>query len=304
MGQLEPVGEERGRSKLLAYLALGVGILSIGFSAIFVRWAQAPGTVASFYRMFVPLIVLALPFFRNLRKSGPLPIIAIRLAIFGGLFFAADLTFWATGVTLSGATNPTLLANTAPLWVGLGALVFFRERLGLRFWIGLAAALAGALLILGLDSLQSASLGTGTFFGLLAGFFYGGYFLITQRGRERLDAMTYFWISAFSASLALFVLNLTLRIPLLEYSPRTYLSLLGLGLVSQAVGWLAINYSQGYLPATLVAPTLLAQPVVTALLAGPLLGETFLFWQVVGGIAVLAGVYLVHWDRAQSKLLR
>jgi len=35
--------------------------------------------------------------------------------VLGGLFFMADLALWATGVVMSGATNPTLLANTAPL---------------------------------------------------------------------------------------------------------------------------------------------------------------------------------------------
>ena len=38
-------------SATLPYLALAVGILSLGFSAIFVRWAQAPGIITSFYRM-------------------------------------------------------------------------------------------------------------------------------------------------------------------------------------------------------------------------------------------------------------
>jgi drug/metabolite transporter (DMT)-like permease len=59
-------------------------------------------------------------------------------------------------------------------------------------------------------------------------------------------------------------------------------------------GYLAINYALGHLPASIVSPTMLGQPVLTALLAGPLLGETLGLWQVVGGVAVLGGVYLVH----------
>jgi drug/metabolite transporter (DMT)-like permease len=57
---------------------------------------------------------------------------------------------------------------------------------------------------------------------------------------------------------------------------------------------LAINYALGYLPATLVSPTLLAQPVLTALLAGPLLGEQIGSWQAVAGLGVLAGILIVH----------
>jgi drug/metabolite transporter (DMT)-like permease len=49
--------------------------------------------------------------------------------------------------------------------------------------------------------------------------------------------------------------------------------------------------------ADLVAPVLLGQPVLTALLAIPLLGEMLTNWHVAGGLTVLAGVYIVIWSR-------
>ena len=51
----------------------------------------------------------------------------VGIAALGGLFFAGNLAFWASGVLLSGATNPTLLLNTAPLWVGLGAVILWED---------------------------------------------------------------------------------------------------------------------------------------------------------------------------------
>ncbi|HLF82125.1 MAG TPA: DMT family transporter, partial [Anaerolineales bacterium] len=63
---------------------------------------------------------------------------------------------------------------------------------------------------------------------------------------------------------------------------------------SQVLGYLAVTYALGRLPASLVAPTLLGQPVVTAALAVPLLGESISWLQAGGGMAVLAGVALVH----------
>jgi len=47
---------------LLAYAALAVGIFSLSFSAMFVRWANAPGPVRAFYRLFFSILLL-LPFF-------------------------------------------------------------------------------------------------------------------------------------------------------------------------------------------------------------------------------------------------
>lgn len=290
-------GSMKQRHQLLAYLSLLGGLCALGFSAIFVRLADVPGTVASFYRMAIGLLFLTLPFLYS-RRGKPRPQwSAVRVALLGGLFFAIDLIFWASGVVLSGATNPTLMSNTAPLWVGLGTLLIFRQRPAKRFWIGLFVAMCGAVLVLGLDALKSFDLGLGTLFGLIAGLFYGGYFLITQRGRVQLDAISYFWFSVLGAVVVVFFVNLAFGHPLFGYSTRTYLALLGLGIISQGLGWLAINNAQGHLPATIVSPTLLGQPVLTGLIAGPLLGEFLEPLQILGGLAVLVGVFIVHRSR-------
>lgn len=285
--------------KLLPYLALGTGVISLGFSGIFVRWANAPGPVTAFYRMLIALLAMTLPFIWQLKNNtSELPKSSVRIAVAGGFVFAGDIAFWATGVMLSGATNPTLLSNTAPLWVGLGALFLFKEKLSLRFWIGLFLAMGGAVIVLGEDSIRAVSLGLGSLFGLLAGLFYGGYILITQRGRETLDALSYFWFSAAGSTVVLLIITFILQQPLTGYPPLSYLSFLGAGLVTQVLGYISINYALGHLPATLVSPTLLGQPVLTAILAVPLLGEGLHVLQVVGGVAVLLGVYVVHRSRS------
>jgi drug/metabolite transporter (DMT)-like permease len=286
------------RPALLAYLGLLVGILSLAFTAIFVRWANAPGPVTSFYRMLIAAVLMAAPFYRRWQAQGGLPRRAVWIALLGGLFFAGDLAFWSTGVVLSGVANPTLLANAAPLWVGLGSALFYGERHGPRFWIGLGLAMAGAALILGLDTLRDASLGLGSAFGLVASLFYGGYFLVTQRGREKLDSLSYFWIAAVSSTAGLLAVILILRQPLWGYPPLTYLNFLGLGVVAQVAGYLAINYALGHLPASTVAPIMLSQPVVTALLAVPLAGEGLSAGEIAGGVAVLAGIYIVNRSQA------
>jgi drug/metabolite transporter (DMT)-like permease len=198
---------------LLAYLMLSVGLIAIGFSAIFVYQAAVPGTVASFYRVAIPTVILAAPAIKRLRERkwyGP----PLLWAIIGGLAFTLDLAFWSSGVILSGATIPTLLANTAPVWVGLGALLFFRENLPRKFWFGLTIALLGTALVLGLESLGAISFDLGAFLGLIAGIFYAAYFLITQIGRKSLDVLSYFWVSGVTATAALFIFNLLLSQPM------------------------------------------------------------------------------------------
>lgn len=287
---------DQSSNRTRAYVVLALSLIGMGFSGIFVSLANAPGATSAFYRMAIPVVVLAIPFFRGL-KTQPAPPgrREIWIAVLAGLFFAGDLFFWNTGILISGATNPTLMGNTAPIWVGIGAIIFFHERPGRLFWVGLLVAMSGAAVILGVDALNDV--GLGTFFGILSGMFYGGYFLVVQRSRQKLNTLTSFWLSALGSAVALAFLARLLNQPLTGYSNLTYLYLLALGLVVQVGGQMGVSFALGYLPASLVSPTLLLQPVLTGLLAVPILGQPLTLVQILGGAAVLVGIYIVHRSR-------
>jgi drug/metabolite transporter (DMT)-like permease len=137
---------------------------------------------------------------------------------------------------------------------------------------------------------------------IVAGFFYAGYFLVTQRGRVHWDTLSYIWIVSLVSTICLLLISLGLGMPVTGYPLESYLAFLGAALVSQTGGYLAVGYALGHLPASIVAPTLLGQPVVTALLAIPLLGESLGVGQIIGGLAVLAGIYLVHTSREKPQI--
>jgi drug/metabolite transporter (DMT)-like permease len=150
--------------------------------------------------------------------------------------------------------------------------------------------LVGAGLVLGLEGEAQT---IGSLLGLIAAVFYAGYFLVTQLGREKLDSLNYFWLATMSSAAVLLVLNWGLDQPLRGYPPTTYFAFVAMAVITQILGYFAISFSLGYLPASIVSPTLLGQPVITAILAGVLLGETFSSSQILGGLAVLAGVFVV-----------
>src|SRR5215217_2332621 len=129
---------------LLAYLALGVGIFSLSFSAMFVRWANAPGPVTAFYRLFFSIFLL-LPFFvARAKKNQSIKTSSIIFPLLAGVFTACDLGLWTASLSYTTAANATLLGNTAPLWVALGTWLILKQRLASAFWRGLTIALFGA----------------------------------------------------------------------------------------------------------------------------------------------------------------
>ena len=278
----------------LPYLALGVGILALSLSAMFVRWANAPGPVTAFYRLFFSVFLL-FPFF--IRQTQIKPSIQIRTIIFpllAGIFTALDLALWTSSLSYTTASNATLLGNTAPLWVALGTWLILKQKLDTSFWRGLAITMAGAALIMGTDFILHPRFGVGDLMATFTGFFYGGYYLFTERSRVHFGAVSHVFFVGIGASITLFIVNNILQYPLSGFDTRTWLVFLASALVSQVIGYMALAYALGHLPASIVAPTMVLQPVVTTILAIPLLNEIPNIWQGLGGAIALIGIYIIN----------
>lgn len=289
------------QNKFLPYVALAVGISALSLSAMFVRWADAPGAVTGFYRLLFSTIFLAPLFVRQQKMLEPIDKRYYIFPLLGGLFTAFDFAFWNSSLKFTTAANATLLGNTSPLWVALFAFFVLRERLRGTFWIGLVIALTGAVLVMGSDFLNHPTLGLGDVMASTAAIFYASYQLITQRGRKYIDPLRYTWLVGVSAVIGMFIMNLVLGNQLTDYPARTWGIFLATAVVSQMIGYLAITYALGHLPASIVSPTLVGQPILTAVLAIPLLGEIPNTTQWVGGAIALVGIYLVNQSHLQAQ---
>jgi drug/metabolite transporter (DMT)-like permease len=291
----------RQNKSLTAYLALAIGIVSLSFSAMFVRWANAPGPVTAFYRLFFSIFLL-LPFFLpRLRTNQPIRSQVIIFPLLAGMFTAFDLTLWTSSIAYTTAANATLLGNTSPLWVALGTWLILKQKLTAGFWRGLAITLMGAVLIMGTDLIMHPRFGVGDAMALFTGFFYGGYFLFTQKSRTTFDPVVHIFFVGVGASISLFVINLILGYPFFGYDRNTWMIFLVTTLVSQLIGYMSMAYALGHLPASIVSPTMILQPVVTTLLAIPLLAEVPTPWQGIGGAIALVGIYLVNQSHLKSQ---
>lgn len=282
-------------SRVRIYLALALGIVCIALSAIFTRLAGVPGTVSAFYRVAIAALVLAIPFGAEVKRRSVSSSKRVWwLAAASGVFFAVDLALWNTSLFHTSAATATLLANDAPIIVGLGSLLFFHAKLQLPYWAGLMLGLLGMSIIVGSDLFSGSHLGTGDALALTAGVAYAVYLLLMQRIRAQLDTLSSLWIPGITGAVLLLGVNLVMHQPLFGFSAHAYLALLALGIISQVVGWLAINYALGHLSAAIVSATLLGQPVLTAIFAVWFLGEALGPRQVLGGLVALVGIYLVN----------
>jgi drug/metabolite transporter (DMT)-like permease len=280
-------------SKTWPYAALVIGIVCIAWSAIFVRWTSMPGPASAFYRLLIPAVVL-LPTWFVPGSRQKLSLRSYAIIAVGGFFFALDLAFYNTSILQTNAANATLLGNNTPVVVGLLTWLIFRRRPNHSFWIGLTLAVAGSLVIMGADLAKHTKLGWGDAMALAAAACFAVYLLATERVRAHTGTLEFLRLAILSSTVFMFAFTLILRVPLVVPDHRTLPALLGLGLVSQLGGYLALTYALGHLPATVTSVSLLSQGPLTAVLAALLLGEPLTAYQIAGGALVLAGVGLAN----------
>ncbi len=279
------------------YAALITGLLLIGVSPILIKLADAPGIISSFYRMGIGALVLTPVFIIHCLKNKPdISLKGVIWAILGGICLGTDMAFWTTGIMVSNATFPTLAANLTPLWVGIGAIFIFREKHGLGFWLGVALTITGVFLLVVKDftNTESTGLVKGVLYGTIAGVFYAAYQMATQAGRKTLNTLTFLYVSTLTTAVTTGIFALFFNLNFTGYPASTWMYWIAMGIGIQFIGWFLINYSQGTLPASIVAPTLLGQPIVTAIIEVLILGSTFNSWQFIGGAVIVVGIYTVH----------
>jgi drug/metabolite transporter (DMT)-like permease len=108
--------------------SLIIGILCISFSPIFVKLAGAEPLTSGFYRIFIAWLCL-LPYciIRGHLKIGRKELI---IALIGGVVFGADIAVWNLSLMKISATVSTLIANLAPVWVGLISYLILKKKSG------------------------------------------------------------------------------------------------------------------------------------------------------------------------------
>jgi len=274
------------------YLLLLFGILCISWSAILVKIADISGFGSGFYRLLIGTIGI-IPVWLYFKK----PITdryGVKIAIICGILFACDIALWNTSIMLSKATISTLLANLAPVWVGIGSLLFMKEKPSRIFWIGTFISILGVTIIIGVNQVLQANLNFGNVLAIIASMFYGAYLITVRKGRNTLDTFSFTTISMIASTVVLGFICLVTVTPLWGFSTTTWLALGTLGIVPQLLGWLAINQALGHIKPTAASVTMLSQTAFTAVFSVLILGEILTIHEIGGAVVVLVGIYLVN----------
>ena len=283
-----------------ARIALFIGILSISLFPVIVAMKLTPGLTSAFYRMAIA--ATGLLSYLTVTKSLKVPSVQTGLlAALCGILFAADIAFWNLSIQLTNATQGTLLTNLAPIWVGLIAFLFFKNKPRRSFWLGTLFAIAGIVVFIGIDVFLSLSFDRGFILGIFSGFFYALYILLSKKILNKMEVVSFITISSTSSALFLLVVNIIAAQPLWGFSTEAWISLLIQGLVSQLLAWLLISYATKRMRATRLSLSLLSQVVFASILAWFFLGEEITIEKAIGGALILLGIAITFYEKKEVR---
>jgi drug/metabolite transporter (DMT)-like permease len=274
------------------YLLLGVGVVSVAFSSIFIRWADAPPMSVAFWRnALAAALLLPIALARHRDEFRHLSRREWGIAVLAGSLLALHFALWIPSLSYTTVAASTVLVTTQPVWVALLGRAL-GETVTRRTGAGIALTLAGAVVISGGDFRLSAEAAFGDLLALGGAVAAAGYFLAGRRLRQRISLTTYVGIAYSTAAAVLAVVVAVSGSPFFGFAPEVWALFVAMTLLPQIGGHTVFNYLLGHLEAGTIAIAVTGEPVVASMLAWAFFGEVPGWPVVVGGALILTGIYV------------
>lgn len=303
-----------------ATIVLLFGIVCVSTAAILIRYAQeeVSSLVIAAYRLGVAsLFLLPVVLFKTRSEIRSLPKTVWFQLTLAGIFLGLHFAAWITSLEMTSVASSVVLVTTTPLWVALFSPLILKERLNRGIWLGLLLSMSGGILVglhqtctlsglnltcSGLEDMLQGRVLVGNLLALAGAWLSASYLMVGRKVRPHLSLFSYTFIVYGVAAVLLVLMAGVRHLPFVGFSARSYLFLILLGIIPQLLGHSSFNWALRYVPATFVSVALLGEPIGATILAILFLRESPSLGELVGGMLILAGIYLAsRMDRVAEK---
>lgn len=285
-------GNSDGRA---AGLRLSLAMTIFGTVGIFVHYIRMPSALIAMVRGYIGFVCLLVwllvhhhtPDRAALKRN--LPVLLLSGALIGANWIALFEAYRFTTVALA-----TLCYYMQPVFLTLGASLFFRERLGARKLLAVFIALLGMVFVSGIlggnggSAAGEGALGMkGILLGLCAAVLYAAVILLNKRVRG-VDALEQTMLQLLAAAVVVTpYVVLTTEPGEVQLSAVSIVLLLILGVVHTGFAYLLYFGQVSAIPTQTVAVLGYLDPVVSILLSALLLREPFGLSGLLGAVLIL-----------------
>jgi drug/metabolite transporter (DMT)-like permease len=286
---------------------LVVGVVAVSFSAIFIRLAEAPALTIAFYRTGMAAAILLPPVM--LRRRQELRGLSRRqtgIALLAGALLAVHFAVWITSLAYTTIAASVVLVTTQPIFVIALSRVLFGERIRGLTLTGVLCALFGAAVVSGGDfgSVARPRALEGDVLALAGAVTAAGYFVAGRHLRQEVSLLTYAALAYTTCAILLLPVVLLSGAQLSGFPARTWGLFVLMAAVPQMLGHTVFNYLLKEVEATVVAISVMGEPVGATLLGLAIFGERPPFTALLGGVLILAGIYVAIISQARGRRVR
>lgn len=224
-----------------------------------------------------------------------------RFALYALFGVVANQLLYITALTLTTATAAQTLITTGPAMTLLVAIALGRETASKGKWAGIGLAAAGALVLIGVDVTSGS--GVGNLLVLLNVAAFSVYLVISRDILERYDPLTVItWTFAFGALGIAPWGGPALAVQQGGLSLTTWLVLAWIIAIPTVLAYYLNVWALKRMEASTVAVFVYLQPLVTAMLAVPILGERLSPRLLPAAILIFAGVVVSAQERRRRAV--
>src|SRR5512136_2292825 len=116
---------------LSLFILLPIGMVAVSTASIFIKLCDAPALIIATYRMiFASLILMPYAFYKKTGRGWGRS--DMRWFGLSGLLLGLHFVFWIASLKYTSVASSVVLVSTHPIFVGLGASLLLKERLGMN----------------------------------------------------------------------------------------------------------------------------------------------------------------------------
>lgn len=273
-------------------LALGVAVLAVSLSGPMITATQAPALAIAFWRNALSAAVM-LPFL--LRGRAMLRTLDRGQWVWtciAGVMLGLHFAFWIPSLTYTSIAASTALVSTQVVWAAVIAFLL-GHRAPRAEWVGIGIALAGVVLLTGIDVSLTPRALLGDVLALLGAVGSAAYMSAGQRVRRALPLSTYTAVVYLIAAVTLLVICVGTATPLTGFPPQAWLLIVAVTGIAQFGGHSLMNQALRSFTATAVSLAILLEMPGSTLIGWIWPGQTPP-WQLMPAAAlILAGLVVV-----------
>ena len=276
-------------------LLLAVAVAAVSTSAPLIAGADAPTLAIAFWRNALSLPVLAVWLIARRRERAgwrDRSDIDRRRSRLAGALLAAHFATWIPSLSFTSVASSVALVATQPVWAALIAR-HRGERISRSTWVGIALALAGTLVLTGVDLSISGRALFGDLLALVGGMLAAAYVTVGADVRRHVSTVSYALACYTTAAVLLLALCIATGQALTGYDRDTWLAIGGLVLGAQLLGHTVVTLVLRSLSATAVSVAILFEILGAVVIARVAFGETPPAAAWPAGLLIAIGVVAV-----------